>query len=206
MCGAIFARKQILPPRFLANCAAHEAPYPHRPDRRDVSCPPGRAAQHEAPADPLGRADGLGVDRAPLCGALHFWPRSARLAAPERRNLAAHNEQQVAYHRLAAARVPRLITADIHPAHALHAVREVGGELPRIGFGVDVRTGAFLEGAGPALDELIAMGHDVEVLFLDCADDVLIRRFAELLDQPPMTCDARLARTRGIGAQVELVP
>ncbi len=51
--------------------------------------------------------------------------------------------------------------------------------IARLGFGVDVRTGTFLEGAGTVLDGLAASGHDVEVIFLDCADAVLVRRFSE---------------------------
>lgn len=54
-----------------------------------------------------------------------------------------------------------------------------GGELRRVGLGIDVRTGAFLAGAGDLLDRLSASGHDVEVLFLDCADDILVRRYSE---------------------------
>lgn len=52
-------------------------------------------------------------------------------------------------------------------------------EIRDVGLGVDVRTGAFLEGASDALDALRAAGHDLEVLFCDCADDVLVRRFSE---------------------------
>jgi len=53
------------------------------------------------------------------------------------------------------------------------------GKLGRVGLGVDVRTGAFLNGAEETLSELEASGHRVQVIFLDCADDVLVRRFSE---------------------------
>lgn len=53
------------------------------------------------------------------------------------------------------------------------------GKLGRVGLGIDVRTGAFLNGAENTLAELEASGHHVEVIFLDCADDVLVRRFSE---------------------------
>ena len=53
------------------------------------------------------------------------------------------------------------------------------GKLERIGLGIDVRTGAFLSGAEETLSELEARGHRVQVIFLDCADDVLVRRFSE---------------------------
>jgi len=53
------------------------------------------------------------------------------------------------------------------------------GNLGRVGLGIDVRTGAFLSGAEETLSELEASGHRVQVIFLDCADDVLVRRFSE---------------------------
>ena len=53
------------------------------------------------------------------------------------------------------------------------------GKLERLGLGIDVRTGAFLSGAEETLSELEASGHRVQVIFLDCADDVLVRRFSE---------------------------
>jgi UPF0042 nucleotide-binding protein len=52
-------------------------------------------------------------------------------------------------------------------------------EIRAVGLGMDVRTRAFLEGAPLAFKRLEEAGHDVEVLFLDCADDVLVRRFSE---------------------------
>lgn len=53
------------------------------------------------------------------------------------------------------------------------------GKLERVGLGIDVRTGAFLSGAEETLSELEADGHRVQVIFLDCSDDVLVRRFSE---------------------------
>lgn len=52
-------------------------------------------------------------------------------------------------------------------------------EIRSVGLGIDVRTRAFLENAGGAFKRLEEAGHDVEVLFLDCADEVLVRRFSE---------------------------
>jgi len=75
---------------------------------------------------------------------------------------------------------------NLPPKLAPAVVQEIGGELDRIGFGIDVRTGTFLEGAGNALDELAASGHDVEVLFLDCADDALVRRYSETRRPHPL--------------------
>lgn len=64
-------------------------------------------------------------------------------------------------------------------APALIGLVDREGKLERIGLGIDVRTGAFLSGAEETLSELEALGHRVQVIFLDCADDVLVRRFSE---------------------------
>lgn len=64
-------------------------------------------------------------------------------------------------------------------APALIDLVEREGKLERVGLGIDVRTGAFLSGAEETLSELEAVGHRVQVIFLDCADDVLVRRFSE---------------------------
>jgi UPF0042 nucleotide-binding protein len=64
-------------------------------------------------------------------------------------------------------------------APALIGLVDREGKLERIGLGIDVRTGAFLNGAEETLSELEALGHRVQVIFLDCADDVLVRRFSE---------------------------
>jgi UPF0042 nucleotide-binding protein len=53
------------------------------------------------------------------------------------------------------------------------------GNLRRVGLGIDVRTGTFLSGAEDMLSGLEASGHEVRVIFLDCADDILVRRFSE---------------------------
>lgn len=74
-------------------------------------------------------------------------------------------------------------------APALVELLAEGGELSRIGLGIDVRTGAFLAGAGDLLDRLHASGHDVEVVFLDCADDVLVRRYSETRRPHPLAQD-----------------
>ncbi len=60
------------------------------------------------------------------------------------------------------------------------------GELTRVGFGIDVRTGTFLEGAARTLERLRKKGHETEVIFLDCADEVLVRRFSETRRPHPL--------------------
>jgi UPF0042 nucleotide-binding protein len=63
---------------------------------------------------------------------------------------------------------------------------EKDGELSRAALGVDVRTGGFLEGASRVLDELIAGGHHVELLFLESQDNELVRRFSETRRAHPL--------------------
>lgn len=53
-----------------------------------------------------------------------------------------------------------------------------GGTSPqRFGFGVDVRTGSFVEDLDRALSDLRGYGARTRVLFLEASDDALIRRF-----------------------------
>jgi RNase adapter protein RapZ len=69
-----------------------------------------------------------------------------------------------------------------------------GGELGRIGLGMDVRTGASLEGAGEVLDSLTQGGHRVQVLFLDCADEALVHRFSETRRAHPLASGGDLVQ------------
>lgn len=52
-------------------------------------------------------------------------------------------------------------------------------EPRRVGLGLDVRTGSFLEGAHEILGKLSEQGVELSVVFLDCQDDELVRRFSE---------------------------
>ena len=49
----------------------------------------------------------------------------------------------------------------------------------RVALGMDVRVGAFLDGADAAVQDLRSGGARVHVLFLDAADEALVRRFSE---------------------------
>jgi UPF0042 nucleotide-binding protein len=51
---------------------------------------------------------------------------------------------------------------------------------------IDAREGKFLIGFREAMAELRRAGHALEVLFLDAADDVLVRRFSETRRRHPM--------------------
>src|SRR5262245_23726519 len=60
------------------------------------------------------------------------------------------------------------------------------GELTRAAFGVDVRTVGFLEGVDALIDALNAGGHEVEILFLECQDAELVRRYSETRRSHPL--------------------
>lgn len=81
---------------------------------------------------------------------------------------------------------------NLPPALAPQLVALLEGELTRVGFGIDVRTGGFLEGAEETIATLIARGHDTEVIFLDCKDEVLVRRFSETRRPHPLAQDANV--------------
>ncbi len=61
-----------------------------------------------------------------------------------------------------------------------------GGGIERVALGMDVRVGAFLDAA---LDAILALQHHpagLSVLYLDAADDVIVRRFSETRRPHPM--------------------
>lgn len=56
----------------------------------------------------------------------------------------------------------------------------------RIALVLDARSGELLEQAPQAIAELETQGHNVEILFLDASDDVLIRRYSETRRRHPL--------------------
>lgn len=65
--------------------------------------------------------------------------------------------------------------------------------IKRIALGIDLREGHFLESWPEVLADLRAAGHMVEVLFLDAADDVLLRRFSETRRPHPLAGEGSIA-------------
>lgn len=59
-------------------------------------------------------------------------------------------------------------------------------EIVRIGLGIDVRTGTFLEGAAETIDALDDGTNQVDLVFLECQDDALVRRFSETRRPHPL--------------------
>ena len=68
---------------------------------------------------------------------------------------------------------------------------------------VDVRSGSFVEELGAALDELRAEGARTRMLFLDAADDVLVRRYEATRRKHPLAAGDRVSD--GIAAERELL-
>lgn len=72
--------------------------------------------------------------------------------------------------------IDNLPTPLIEQAVALQAS---SGAVPRMGIGMDVRVRAMLEGAGAVIETLRAHHYRVSVIFLDAADEALVRRYSE---------------------------
>ncbi len=62
-------------------------------------------------------------------------------------------------------------------------------ELGRVAFGIDLRERSFLHDYPRVFAELRAAGHRVEILYLEAADDVLVRRFSETRRPHPLAGD-----------------
>jgi len=56
---------------------------------------------------------------------------------------------------------------------------EPNGEISKVALGLDVRAGMRFEDAGKILQTIKDKGFPLEILFLDCADSSLIRRYRE---------------------------
>ncbi len=61
-----------------------------------------------------------------------------------------------------------------------------GEHLNRVAVGIDVRTGGFFEEAGALFDSLRGAGHTVDLVFLECQDAELVRRFSETRRAHPL--------------------
>ena len=62
----------------------------------------------------------------------------------------------------------------------------LGEGISRIAFGIDLRERAFFRELPAVIDQARRQGRRVEVLFLDAADDVLVRRFSETRRPHPL--------------------
>ena len=69
---------------------------------------------------------------------------------------------------------------------------EDSGEISRIAVGVDVRGGDFLKSSPEVLGRLNNEGHDVEIIFLESSDEVLVSRFSETRRIHPLAPSGRV--------------
>lgn len=77
------------------------------------------------------------------------------------------------------------------------------GAVPRIGVVVDARGGSFFDHLVSALDELDARGLRRRTIFLEAADDVLVRRFESVRRPHPLQGEGRVVD--GIARERELL-
>jgi RNase adapter protein RapZ len=68
----------------------------------------------------------------------------------------------------------------------------------RVAFGIDVRVRRFLDDAAKVLEQLAASGErEVTVLFLDAADEALLRRFSSTRRPHPLTTSSEAGSEQG---------
>lgn len=68
----------------------------------------------------------------------------------------------------------------------VEVVSEARGEEARVALGVDIRGKEFLPDLSRVLDELRRGKNEIHVLFLDAADEALVRRFSETRRKHPL--------------------
>lgn len=66
-------------------------------------------------------------------------------------------------------------------------------EISKVALGLDIRSGKTLDELQHTLEELTASGYHYEILFLDAADDVLVKRYKETRRNHPLAQDGRIA-------------
>jgi UPF0042 nucleotide-binding protein len=76
-------------------------------------------------------------------------------------------------------------------------------EPQQFGLVIDVRSGEFVDDLVAALDELRDLGASTRVLFLDAADEVLVRRYEATRRKHPLAADERVSE--GIASERQLL-
>lgn len=66
------------------------------------------------------------------------------------------------------------------------------GSIQKVALGVDIRSGAAMEGLEKALEEISLTGLEHEILFLDANDDVLVKRYKETRRTHPLAGTGRV--------------
>ena len=65
-------------------------------------------------------------------------------------------------------------------------------EVTKVALGLDVRSGQSFENAPRVIEEVRNKGIPVEVLFLECSDKVLVKRYKETRRRHPLSPDGRI--------------
>ncbi|MGN1142271.1 MAG: RNase adapter RapZ [Oliverpabstia sp.] len=66
------------------------------------------------------------------------------------------------------------------------------GSIQKVALGVDIRSGAAMEGLARALEEISMTGLEYEILFLEADDDVLVKRYKETRRAHPLAGSGRV--------------
>jgi UPF0042 nucleotide-binding protein len=80
--------------------------------------------------------------------------------------------------------LPKLLELVVHGA---------SDELHRLALVIDAREGRFLDQTPQAVDDVRRAGHKLEVVFLDCSDEALQRRFSETRRRHPLSPEGTVA-------------
>lgn len=72
------------------------------------------------------------------------------------------------------------------------ATTDSSGEMQKIALGIDIRSGEGLAKIKEALSALHTLGIDYEILYLECSDTVLVKRFKETRRMHPLSGDGRI--------------
>jgi len=65
-------------------------------------------------------------------------------------------------------------------------------EITKVAIVIDIRGGEFLKEAPKIINELKDVGYTIEILFLECSDEMLLRRYNETRRQHPLVKDEPL--------------
>lgn len=74
-------------------------------------------------------------------------------------------------------------------------------ELQKVAIGIDIRSGQALDELREVLERIVKKGGDFEILFLDCNDNVLVKRYKETRRSHPLAVNDRV--DKGISLERE---
>jgi RNase adapter protein RapZ len=72
-------------------------------------------------------------------------------------------------------------------------VHGLSDEVHRLALVIDAREGRYLDQTPQAVEDVRRAGHRIEVVFLDCADETLLRRFSETRRRHPLSPEGTVA-------------